>query len=160
MIINVFLSYRNDKGRAICPNCLHDGFISDFRIVERSHNNIEGYCKHCDELNKLILNTKVDKIEIKNNIRTPILFFHDVRNGLNFIIKPHKKGFKKWFIDETFRGFCEQYDDRYCAYEEIIYTGQYSIRSLLPKAEMLYNVTKLPLCYFDELKNKKLNFVK
>jgi len=157
--IEVFYKKHNVKENRItyCPNCLRVGYPLDFCDFgfDSELKSYVGRCKQCGKVNKLELGREIVEIKLKP-IKTFIMLFAHNEDKLNFILKPYSGGFKKWY------GIGPAVD--YRRYREVIqtkkiaYLGNYRLEEIHLTVEKLYNKSKLPLCYCDEIGPYTLEF--
>jgi len=150
--IEVFYKKHNIEEKRItyCPNCLRVGYPLDFYEFgfDSKLKSYKGRCAQCGKINKLELGREIIEIKMEP-IKTFIMLFAHDKDQLNFLLKPYSGGFKEWYNIGPAVNY-RKYGEVFRA-KDIAHLGDYWIEEIGLTIENLYNKSKLPLCYCEEL---------
>ena len=156
MKIKVFYEETNDNS-VYCPKCLRQGYPSDFlHFDKRGGHDCDlafGRCKQCGVPVELILGRKIKRIQLDEHVSCYFILVNYKNSDVSYILKQYSDGFKRWYKNQV-------HPSTYGIFEEIENKENLSIYTVFSNIEQVYNVSGFPLCYFDELKNYELKFVK
>jgi len=155
MKIKVFYE-KTDDNSTYCPNCLRQGYPSDFVNFDKrggfKSDLAYGRCKQCGYPIDLRLGRKIKKIQLEY-VGCNFILVNYKNSDVSYILKQYSDGFKRWYKNQI-------HPSAYGIFEEIENNENLLIYTVFSNVEQAYNISGLPLCYFDELKDYELEIIK